>query len=209
LSGERVLVGSEHPEELDNASLLGNSRGSGHEKGGSRRSLRGSANRDGLRMKIGHEIFHHPGSSLSFPSKKEHTHARHPTIHHRAHLPTTLAIVATNANRSPSRLPSVPHSGSSGLREARASACVRLRLRKNRPRVMFSATTLRRRRDEWIEAGSMETLEDLALESYDRIIGLELLEVAIDCCIQRRHPMEARKRVKAQWTGENRASNAL
>jgi transposase len=48
---------------------------------------------------------------------------------------------------------------------------------------LCSATTLRRRRDEWIEAGSMETLEELTLESYDRIIGLELFEVAIDCCI--------------------------
>jgi hypothetical protein len=46
-----------------------------------------------------------------------------------------------------------------------------------------SATTLRRRRDEWIEAGSMEVLEEMALESYDRIIGLELSEVAVDCCI--------------------------
>ena len=36
-----------------------------------------------------------------------------------------------------------------------------------------SATTLRRRRDEWIEAGVMEELEAMALESYDRIIGLE------------------------------------
>ena len=46
-----------------------------------------------------------------------------------------------------------------------------------------SATTLRRRRDEWIEAGSMEALEEMALEAYDRIIGLELSEVAVDCCI--------------------------
>ena len=46
-----------------------------------------------------------------------------------------------------------------------------------------SATTLRRRRDEWIEAGSMEALEEMALESYDRIIGLELCEVAVDGCI--------------------------
>jgi transposase len=46
-----------------------------------------------------------------------------------------------------------------------------------------SATTLRRRRDEWIEAGSMEVLEEMALESYDRIIGLELSEVAVDGCI--------------------------
>src|SRR5215208_5167036 len=36
-----------------------------------------------------------------------------------------------------------------------------------------SATTLRRRRDEWIEAGVMEELEAMALESYDRIIGLK------------------------------------
>src|SRR5215207_7532807 len=124
-------------------------------------------------MKTGHEMFHYPGSCRSLP-KKEHTHARYPTIHHRAHLATTLGIVATNANRSPSRLPSLPHTGSSGLREARSSFGVRLRLRKNRRRVVFSATTLRRRRDEWIEAGSMETLEELTLESYDRIIGLEL-----------------------------------
>jgi transposase len=46
-----------------------------------------------------------------------------------------------------------------------------------------SATTLRRRRDEWIEAGSMEALKEMALESYDRIIGLELSEVAVDGCI--------------------------
>ncbi len=46
-----------------------------------------------------------------------------------------------------------------------------------------AATTLRRRRDEWIEAGSMEALEEMALESYDRIIGHELSEVAVDCCI--------------------------
>src|SRR5919112_1052431 len=46
-----------------------------------------------------------------------------------------------------------------------------------------SATSLRRRRDEWIEAGVMENLEGMALEAYDRAIGLEPLEVAVDCCI--------------------------
>jgi transposase len=46
-----------------------------------------------------------------------------------------------------------------------------------------SATTLRRRRDEWIEAGAMEALEELALESYDRVVGLELADVAVDGCI--------------------------
>ena len=46
-----------------------------------------------------------------------------------------------------------------------------------------SATTLRRRRDEWIEAGVMAALRELALEAYDKIIGLQLSDVAVDCCI--------------------------
>src|SRR3712207_688650 len=46
-----------------------------------------------------------------------------------------------------------------------------------------SATTLRRRRDEWIDLGVMEELEEMARESYDRVVGLELFEVAVDCCI--------------------------
>lgn len=46
-----------------------------------------------------------------------------------------------------------------------------------------SATTLRRRRDEWILAGVMDTLQGLVLEAYDRIIGLELSDVAVDGCI--------------------------
>jgi transposase len=46
-----------------------------------------------------------------------------------------------------------------------------------------SASTLRRRRDEWIEAGTMDALENIVKEAYDRTIGLELSEVAVDCCI--------------------------
>ena len=46
-----------------------------------------------------------------------------------------------------------------------------------------SATTLRRRRDEWIDLGVMDKLEEMARESYDRVVGLELCEVAVDCCI--------------------------
>jgi len=46
-----------------------------------------------------------------------------------------------------------------------------------------SATTLRRRRDEWIDAGVMEELEEMVRESYDRVIGLDTAEVAVDCCI--------------------------
>src|ERR671914_2640254 len=46
-----------------------------------------------------------------------------------------------------------------------------------------SESTLRRRRDEWIELGVMERLREICLEAYDRLIGLELSEVAVDCCI--------------------------
>ena len=46
-----------------------------------------------------------------------------------------------------------------------------------------SATTLRERRDEWIELGVIDALRGAALEAYDRFIGLELSEVAVDGCI--------------------------
>src|SRR5215212_4966947 len=46
-----------------------------------------------------------------------------------------------------------------------------------------SATTLRRRRDEWVLSGVMNELEEIARDSYDRTIGLELSDIAVDCCI--------------------------
>jgi transposase len=46
-----------------------------------------------------------------------------------------------------------------------------------------SATTLRRRRDEWVSSGVMNELEEIARDSYDRTIGLELSDIAVDCCI--------------------------
>ncbi len=46
-----------------------------------------------------------------------------------------------------------------------------------------SATTLRRRRDEWIAAGVMGKLQEIVLDSYDWMIGLDLTDVAVDCCI--------------------------
>ena len=46
-----------------------------------------------------------------------------------------------------------------------------------------SATTLRRRRDEWIASGVMEQLQKIVLDAYDWMIGLDLSDVAVDCCI--------------------------
>jgi transposase len=46
-----------------------------------------------------------------------------------------------------------------------------------------SATTLRRRRDEWIAARVIDSLRKMALEAYDRMVGLEPSELAVDSCI--------------------------
>jgi hypothetical protein len=43
-----------------------------------------------------------------------------------------------------------------------------------------SATTLRRRRDEWIRAGVAEQLRRAVLAAYDRLFGLELEHLAVD-----------------------------
>ena len=46
-----------------------------------------------------------------------------------------------------------------------------------------SATTIRTRRDEWIEAGIFIELEQICLDAYDRIVGLELEDLTVDGCI--------------------------
>jgi hypothetical protein len=46
-----------------------------------------------------------------------------------------------------------------------------------------SATTLRRRRDEWINLGLAERLRLAVLGAYDRLFGLELEHLVVDGCI--------------------------
>jgi hypothetical protein len=46
-----------------------------------------------------------------------------------------------------------------------------------------SATTLRRRRDEWITLGVMEQLRLIALDAYDHMIGLDLDDLPADGCM--------------------------
>lgn len=46
-----------------------------------------------------------------------------------------------------------------------------------------SASTIRNRRDEWITAGVFAKLKQVALEAYDRIVGLLLDNIAVDGCI--------------------------
>jgi transposase len=46
-----------------------------------------------------------------------------------------------------------------------------------------SATTIRDRRDEWIRLGVFEQLEQICLDAYDQIVGLELGDVTVDGCL--------------------------
>ena len=59
-----------------------------------------------------------------------------------------------------------------------------------------SDTTLRARRDEWIAAGVFERLKTEAVAAFDRIIGLDMSEVAVDGSLH-----------KAPYGGEGTGAN--
>jgi transposase len=48
-----------------------------------------------------------------------------------------------------------------------------------------SDTTVRARRDEWIDAGVFDALVTEAIEAYDKIIGLDMSDVALDASMQK------------------------
>jgi hypothetical protein len=56
-----------------------------------------------------------------------------------------------------------------------------------------SANTIRNRRDEWIRLGVFARLKQIALASYDRIVGLALDRTAVDGSITK-SPEAARPR---------------
>jgi hypothetical protein len=66
--------------------------------------------------------------------------------------------------------------------------------------VNSSESTLRRRRDEWIELGLVERLRlVVVLDAYDRFVGLECSEVAaVDCCLTKA-PCGGEKAGKTTW----------
>jgi hypothetical protein len=66
-----------------------------------------------------------------------------------------------------------------------------------------SATTLRRRRDEWITTGLADQLRRAVLVADDRMLGLELEHLAVDGCITRR-PAAARLPGPARWTAASK-----
>ncbi|GHE14208.1 hypothetical protein GCM10010339_83960 [Streptomyces alanosinicus] len=46
-----------------------------------------------------------------------------------------------------------------------------------------SATTIRNRRDEWISLGVFSRLKQIALDAYDRVVGLVLDQISVDGAI--------------------------
>ena len=126
-------------------------------------------------------MFHHAGSSLSFPTKEK---APCPHCHHTSSSPSG------NSFRPCAR---EPHDHPLGCHRSRIPE--RVVFEKLVQVLVFgcaydriadascSESTLRRRRDEWIELGVMERLREICLDAYDRLIGLELSEVAVDGCI--------------------------
>ena len=71
-----------------------------------------------------------------------------------------------------------------------------------------SATTLRTRRDEWITAGIFDELEQICLESYDRINGLDLENLSVDGCIVKA-PCGGEAAGRSPVDRENKARSAL
>ncbi len=69
-----------------------------------------------------------------------------------------------------------------------------------------SDTTLRARPDEWEEAGVIAAVVDEALGAYDKIIGLDLSEAAVDGSHQK-PPWAAKVRARTPWTGANWAGS--
>src|ERR671912_759461 len=130
-------------------------------------------------------MFHHPGSPLSFPNRRSTLRARTRTLPHRLIEPifeqfcTLLPERKTNHPLGCHR-PRIPDRVVfEKLVQVLVFGCAYEKIADEG----CSATTLRRRRDEWIAAGVLDALREMALEAYDRMVGLEPSEVAVDSCI--------------------------
>jgi len=66
-----------------------------------------------------------------------------------------------------------------------------------------SDTTVRERRDEWIAAGVFDAIANEAIFGYDRIIGLDLSDVALDGSLHK-SPCGGGERVRIRPIGQAR-----
>ena len=137
---------------------------------------------------------------------KESVCARATTLPHRAHLPTVSALLPEREVNHPlgCHRPRIPDRVVfEKLVQVLVFGCAYHRIADE----SCSATTLRDRRDEWIELGVIDALREAVLEAYDRSIGLELWDVAVDCCITKAH-CGGEKAGRRPVDGGSRASNA-
>jgi transposase len=125
-------------------------------------------------------MLHHPGSSLRFPNRRRvPVPALPPYIIEpiweqlAALLPERTTSHPLGCHRIPDRVVFEK------LVQVLVFGCAYEKIAEEG----CSATTLRRRRDEWILAGVVDALRKMALEAYDRMVGLELSELAVDCCV--------------------------
>ncbi len=63
-----------------------------------------------------------------------------------------------------------------------------------------SATTLRRRRDEWLRLGAFDRLRLAALDAHEKMIGLNLADVTVEAA-RPGPPAVGSALVAAGWTG--------
>ena len=103
--------------------------------------------------------------------------ARTRTLPHRAHLATVKALLPEHESDHPlgCHRPRVPERlVFEELVQVLVFGCAYERIADS----SCSESTLRRRREEWIELGLMERLRDITLDAYDRLVGLELGDLA-------------------------------
>jgi transposase len=67
-----------------------------------------------------------------------------------------------------------------------------------------SASTIRNRRDEWIKLKIFSQLKQIALDAYDRIVGLLLENLSVDGSITK-PPAVVSAPVVPRWIGVNKA----
>src|SRR5919112_6241388 len=130
-------------------------------------------------MESGHGLIDHPGS---YQASRRRRFARARTFPHRAHLATAKALLPEREVSHPlgCHRPRIPDRVVfEKLVQVLVFGCAYHRIADE----TCSATTLRSRRDEWIEMGVMDGLREMVLGAYDRFVGLELPDVAVDCCI--------------------------
>ena len=139
---------------------------------------------------------------------KEGTCSRHPTLPHRAYLAIVLCPAARNGRWIIHWAVTAPRIPDWVVFEKLVHVLVFDCAYHGIADEGCSATTLWDRRHQWIELGSMDALREIVLEAYDRHVGLEAADVAVDARIKPRLLAVARKLAETRSIGAKGPSNA-